>query len=387
MTKPMTSHERMLTSFLRDEVDYVPLSTFFSESQTGERKYREWQKQDPSGEHALRFQVEELGIDPLILLDISAGQHPDVTSRVWEENIPGEPHPILHKEIMTPAGPLTAAARRTQDWPHGKDIPLVSDFCVSRFVKPWLETMEDVERWAYVHMPPGDREIAAARERSQRARIWANRWGLATMSSIGMGLTAALLLFGTGCIYISMDSLEIIDSFLETEHQTTLRRLEVALDPALGVDIVSRNGFYESTDFWSPQQLRCFLSKRLREEVELVHSAGRVCSYTICTGIMPILDYLTELPFDTYCNIEPVLGNQDLRVIAKKMEGQKCIWGGISAPVHIGAGTPQTVRKAVQEAFETLGRRGFILHAVPSIRQQWPWENVQALIDEWKRLR
>ncbi len=61
--------------------------------------------------------------------------------------------------------------------------------------------------------------------------------------------------------------------------------------------------------------------------------------------------------------------------------------GGVSAPIQIGQGKLETVRKAVQNAFQVFGRRGFILHAVPSIREQWPWENVQAFIDEWKRLR
>ena len=387
MKPKMSSRERMRAAIRREEVDYVPLSTHFSESQSAERKLRTWQQGNAHGEHALRHQVEELGLDPVVYLHVSPGQHPEVTSRVWEEEASGNPHPILHKEIATPAGPLTAAVRRTEDWPHGTDVPLQSDFCVSRFVKPWLQTMEDVERWAYLHMPPGEREIAAVQEEAKRVGTWAKRWNLALMTPIGYGLTAALQLFGVDMIYVSMDNPEVVDRFLEIEHQTTMRRLEIALDPALGVDIVGRNGFYETTDFWSPGQLRDFLGKRLRAEIGLVHGAGRVCSYTVCTGIMPILDYLTELPFDAYLSIEPVLGNQDMKVVAQKLGDCKCIWGGVSAPVHIGEGTPEIVREAVREAFETFGRKGFILHAVPSIRRQWPWENVRAFIEEWKRLR
>ncbi len=387
MKPKMSSRERMLAAIRREEVDYVPLSTHFSESQSAERKFRAWQQGNAHGEHALLHQVEELGLDPVVYLYVSPGQHPEVTSRVWEEEVPGEPHPILHKEIRTPAGPLTAAVRRTEDWPHGTDVPLQSDFCVSRFVKPWLQTMEDVERWAYLHMPPGDREIAATQEQAKRVRTWAEQWGLAIVTPIGYGLTATHQLFGVDMIYVSMDNPEVMDRFLEIEHQTTMRRLEIALDPALDVDIVRRNGFYETTDFWSPQQLRDFLGKRLRAEIGLVHGAGRVCSYTVCTGIMPILDYLAELPFDAYSSIEPALGNQDMKVVAQKLGDCKCIWGGVSAPVHIGEGTPEIVREAVREAFETFGKKGFILHAVPSIRQQWPWKNVQAFIEEWKRLR
>ncbi len=162
-----------------------------------------------------------------------------------------------------------------------------------------------------------------------------------------------------------------------------MRQLKVALE---NVDIVRRNGFYETTDFWSPRQLQNFLEERLRDEAEQVRSAGRVCCYTVCTGVMPILGYLAELPFNAYEGIEPALGNQDMRIVAQKFGSKKCIWGGVSAPVHIGLGNPETVRKAVQNAFQIFGWRGFILHAVPSIREQWPWENVQAFIDEWKQL-
>jgi hypothetical protein len=45
------------------------------------------------------------------------------------------------------------------------------------------------------------------------------------------------------------------------------------------------------------------------------------------------------------------------------------------------------VRRAVREAFETFGRTGFVLSAVPSIRAHWPWENTLAMLDEWQRLR
>ena len=65
----------------------------------------------------------------------------------------------------------------------------------------------------------------------------------------------------------------------------------------------------------------------------------------------------------------------------------KCIWGGVSAQMHIGEGTPETVRRAVRDAFSAFGNKGFILEAVPFIRAHRPWKNVLAMIDEWKRLR
>ncbi len=96
----MNSRERVIVAMRRGDVDYVSLSTFFSEPQVEPGKYRDWQQQDPYGEQALRLQAEELGIDPVIPLDVPAGQHPEVSFRVWET--PGEPYPILHEGSRRP---------------------------------------------------------------------------------------------------------------------------------------------------------------------------------------------------------------------------------------------------------------------------------------------
>jgi uroporphyrinogen-III decarboxylase len=73
--------------------------------------------------------------------------------------------------------------------------------------------------------------------------------------------------------------------------------------------------------------------------------------------------------------------------LAKELGKQTCLWGGVSAPMHIGEGRPEEVRAAVRQAVEIFGRRGFILTAVPSIRPHWAWENVVAMLDEWRKVR
>ena len=376
----MNSRERMLAALRRREVDYVPCCPAFSASLAGP-EYT-WEGRADSLERV----VNELGLDAVVPVGVEPSWHPEVTTRTWKESAPGEPWPILHKEINTPAGPLHAAIRITEDLEHKEDIPLNSDWNVSRFVKPWLETMEDVERYQYVHMPPSDRQIAAARERFTSQKQLAERYGLATLADCGLGLTAALHLFGAEqSVLLSMDRPDIIQRFLEIEHQTTMKRAEVLAD--LGVDIIRRNGFYETTDFWSPRQLREWLVPLLKEEIAAMKSKGAVAAYTVCTGIMPMLDILSELDFDAYRDIEPALGHQDMKEVAARLCDRHAIWGGVSGPIHIGEGTPETARQAVRDAFATFGKRGLILSAVPSIRAHWPWENALAMFDEWRKLR
>jgi uroporphyrinogen-III decarboxylase len=182
-----------------------------------------------------------------------------------------------------------------------------------------------------------------------------------------------------------MDHPEIVERFLEIEHAATMKCAEVLAD--LDVDVICRNGFYETMDFWSPTQVEKLLAPLLKEEVEAMRSGGAAVIYTVCTGIMPMLHILADLDFDGYISIEPVLTGQDMQVVADKLCDRHAIWGGLSGPIHIGEGTPEIARQAVREAFETFGPRGLVLNPVPSIRAHWPWENSLAMFDEWRRLR
>ncbi|MHB0878322.1 MAG: uroporphyrinogen decarboxylase family protein [Anaerolineae bacterium] len=376
----MNSRQRLSAAMRRQDVDYVPCCQPFTASLLGPQYT--WVGRADSLERI----VGELGLDATVPVSIEAFWHPDVSTRVWTEQRPGDRWPVMHKQIDTPAGPLTAAIWVTDDLEHKDDIPLNSDWNVSRYVKPWLETMEDVERYRYVQLPPSDAAIADARERFARQKALADRHGLATQAGCGLGLTSAISVFGAQqAVTVSMDHPEVIDRFLEIEHQATMRRAEVLAE--LGVDIIVRNGFYETTDFWSPGQVSRFLVPRLRREIEVMKSGGAAVCYTIETGVMPLLDVYADLEFDCYHAIEPALGHQDMAVVASRLGPRHAIWGGVSGPIHIGEGDTETARQAVRDAFATFGKRGLILSAVPSIRAHWPWANALAMFDEWRALR
>lgn len=380
MSAEMTSRERVLAAVRRQEVDYVPCCCFFSASLVGP-EYT-WKGRADS----LELIVDGLGLDSYVGVGMEPSWHPEVTTQVWKEERPGEEWPVLHKRIETPVGPLTAAVRLTEDWPEGDDIPLNSDWNVSRFVKPWLETMEDVERYRYVQLPPDDQAIAKGKERFSGQKKLADEYGVITYAGCGMGLTSGLQLFGAEQgVALSMDRPEVIERFLEIEHQATMKRAELLAE--WGVDVICRNGFYETMDFWSPRQVKQWLVPLIDREIEVMKSGGSAVVYTVCTGIMPMLDVLADWDFDGYNSIEPVLTGQDMEEVAAKLCPRHSIWGGISGPIQIGEGTPEIARQAVRDAFETYGRRGLILKPVPSIRAHWPWENSLAMFEEWRKLR
>ncbi|MBU4273829.1 MAG: hypothetical protein KKA28_18365 [Planctomycetes bacterium] len=391
-----TSKEMILATIARQQVDRVPCVPHFWSSPTVEGYA--WTNEEERlhvithklGTAAmLHFGIREArGADAAEMLrfGVCARRHPDVREKVWRENRADEKYPLIHKEVTTPKGTLEAIVRETEDWPHGLDIPFFSDFNVSRYVKPWLASVADVEKWAYVYLPPEDREIGQAREAWRKTDALREKFQVPIVGTYTLGLSGAQHLFGAEPLaLLSMDQPEAVERYLEILDRTDRRCLEVLLD--FGVDIVRRNGWYESTDFWSPSQFRRFVAPRIEKESSMAHEAGRPFIYTMCTGIMPLLPILSQLNFDSLDTIEPVLGKQDMPRLARELGDKKCLWGGVSAPIHIGMGKPEDVRAAVRRAFEVFGKRGFILTAVPTIRPQWPWENVLAMIDEWQKLR
>ena len=124
----------------------------------------------------------------------------------------------------------------------------------------------------------------------------------------------------------------------------------------------------------------------LREEIQLSHQANAGYIYLMMTGVMPLLPDLATLPFDCLYGAEPALGNQDLGVIRKSLPG-KSLFGGVSGPRHFGAGTPEDTARAVEDAFEIMGKTGFLLGTGVGFRHYWSRANFAAFEEAWRRLR
>jgi uroporphyrinogen-III decarboxylase len=377
----MTGRERVLAAMRRQEVDYVPCSPLINPLTETQRRGQPWNfPWSPPGD-GVEYLKDELGTDPVVGAWWMDGMCPDacVTSRVWRE---GE---LLHKAYDTPAGELHSSVVVNELWPFGEDIPFFHDF-VAHYREPWLKSRQDVECLKHIMLPPRTREqIADMRSRFQRRKALADRLQLATMATIGSGLTSALWMFGAEklCL-LTIDDPELVDSYLEVEHQWNLRMIELALD--WGVDIVRRNGFYESCDYYSPRMLERFVGPRLRREVATVHQGGRPIAYTLYSGIMPMLEYLAGIDFDCIAMLDIAFDNVDLNAIAAKLGDKKSFWTGPSNTFHMYE-TPDVVRQAVRDAFAAFAKTGLILAACSSIHPMMPWENTLAMVDEWRKLR
>jgi len=271
-------------------------------------------------------------------------------------------------------------------WPHGRDITFFSDFNVGHFVEPWIRSEADLECLKCVLRPCEETEaLRVLREKVRQRKALADRFDLATLAHVGSGLTGAMQLFGVSelCI-MTVENPMLVDAYLEHEHRISLRTLEVLAEA--GIDIVRRNGFYETADFYGPETLDRFLGERLRREADAARAGGMLTSYTVNTGIMPILDHLDSLPFDSLFGIDIAFKDVDLPRIERKLTGDESLWIGPSSVYHLWNG-PGVTREAVRVVFDVFDRRGMILAPGVSAHSIMPWESTLAMIDEWKKLR
>ena len=430
----MTHRARLLAAIARKPVDYVPCAPFFNPLTAAQRFGRRWEFPfGPSEEEMARYCSQELGVEPAVALPIGDYQpnffmslyyrpDPRVSSKVWAEK------DEIHKVWTTPAGELHAAVKYDAQWPHGFDVPFFSDFTIGHFTTPWLESEADLECLRHTLRPlDGKEELDRVRFECGKYQAIAQELQLATIAHIGMGLTGAMQLCGSEqlCL-LMMEQPDLIKGYLELEHRMNLRHMEIACD--VGADIVRRNGFYETCDYYSPAMLEEFLGPLLREEIDAVHAAGKLIGYTVNTGVMPMLDYLARLDFDCLLHIDMAAEGVDLSQIRDKLAGpksasrncvrwpskavdpafstaleghrtaevdpppdfgtrSKSLWMGPSSVYHMWADDSDVPRNALRELFDVFGKEGLIITPSPSVHSIMPWNNFLAMVDEWKQLR
>jgi uroporphyrinogen-III decarboxylase len=378
----MTSRERVLAAIRRQPVDYVPCSPLLNPLHELQRRGKPWNfPWDPSSDET-EYLVTVLGVDRVIGRWWLGWIYPeeDVTSRVWQE---GE---TLHKAYDTPSGVLHSAVVYNDLWPFGQDIPFFHDF-LGHYTEPWLKTEADLECLKHVLLPPRTQEqIDRVRAAFQATQAVADQFQLATLATVGSGLTSALWMFGAENLgLLVVDNPGLVQSYLDLEHRWTLQMMDVLLD--CGVDIVQRTGFYETSNYYGPAMLERFLATMLREEVEMAHQAGRPFSYLLYSGIMPMLDYLATIDFDCVSSLDIAFDNVDLAKVNAKLGDRRSFWTGPSNTFHMYAKDPEVVRQAVRDVFTAFGKTGLIITACSSVHPMMPWENTLAMIDEWRKLR
>ncbi|MDH7568472.1 MAG: uroporphyrinogen decarboxylase family protein, partial [Armatimonadota bacterium] len=379
----LSSRERILRSIAGEEVDHVPfcqlLFSGLRQRCAGERDFA--RRQLEAGMDV----VVDLGAPPLRLA-------PEVRVECRKEG--ASPHPLLHKTYRTPAGDLHTVVEQTPDWPHGDDIPLFSDYLIPRARKFLVCEEKDLEPLQFLLMPPTAEAVALYRERARQRAAFAAAHGLATRA--GFSRLPDTLCWLCGCEAFATWGItrpRLFGRLVERVARTQEAQIAAALEarPHLLIDPQ-----WYGTPFLSPSLYREFLARPLCRRVEMAHCAGaRFCAIATA-NVHPFAALFRDVQMDALFGVDPLEGGWNLPRAKQELGSHICLWGGVNAYLSVVHATPAETRAAVRYAMESLAPGGrFILAAVDDIRIEnhqrspaWPavWENVMAMVDQWRRL-
>jgi hypothetical protein len=348
-----------------------------------------------SHRHQLK-KVEEmlaLGVDDMVRLEPPLGWAEEYVVegvRGLEANLrklsgQGEERPVLEKTYNTPEGPLKTVVKTTEDWPHGDNIPVFSDFNVSRALEYLVKNRSDIPRLKTLLGEPKPEEYRRFKEEAAELRKAARKLGVVLEGGrTVLGDSLVWLLGIEGLIYGSFDDPGFIAELLDTICEWEKRRLALLLDQQ--VELVFHSAWYEITDFWTPELYREMLVPRLRELIDMTHQAGAKFAYIITKSYDALAEELLSLGADCLYGADPLQGAANLEFHKKTYKGKVCLWGGLSAAVTLGQGTREEIEQSVRDAIRELAPGGgFVLFPVDGIiAGANPWENTRVLLDTWR---
>ncbi len=284
----MSSRQRMLAAIEGRETDYVPCSFMIFAALRGRCE---------SDEEFVRRQVA-MGLDAFVATaswasarnlehrDVPGIDHrypPQVRVRQWKEQGGAESglaprHGVLHKEYVTPDGTLKTEVMATEDWPYPDHVPLFDDYLVPRATKFPVEGPDDLPALRHLLGAPDPEAVEKFRANAIPAKALAQELDLLLTGGMGLGIEGGAWLCGMEqLIFHAVDEPEMVDELAEILHEWNVARMREVL--AVGVDLFTRRGWYEGTDFWSPPMYERFVFPYLKREVELAHEAGAKFGY------------------------------------------------------------------------------------------------------------
>jgi len=382
----MTTRERIMAACDHKAVDHVPLCV---DGAVCHGKVFFVSDLHPDPFERARFYMD-LGLDTGIRLSVPWSFPEDVKVKEWREEGADGNGTLLHKEYVTPRGTLEQVVRKTEDYPRGP-VPLFSDHLVpsARSKKHLVSTEEDIEKLECLFQGPSATAIDRFRREAKPAREFCDEHQIVlSASSRGVGDPVIWMSGVENALIMAMTEKDAFRRYVEIVSDRQLRVSEAAIDA--GVDFIVRRGWYESTDFWSPDLYREFFLGPLAKQVTLAHQAGVRLTYIMNSGAMPLLGFFKEIGFDVYSNIDPMAAGTDLAKIKREVGDQIALCGGLNNNLVIERGTEGEVEAAVAQAMETLAPgSGFILAPGDALlsTDEITKRNFYKMIETWRSLR
>lgn len=294
---------------------------------------------------------------------------------------------FLKKIYITPKGKLAVIAEKTEDWPHGNNIPVFSDFVVSRAKEFLIKTYKDLKSLKYILGKPKKEEFIKFKEEIVELKKAANRLGLLLEGGFtSLGDSLVWLLGLQNMILAVYDDPDFISELLDLLCDWEENRNEVIINA--GIEVLVHSAWYEITDFWTPNHYREILKPRLSRLVKMAHQANIKFKCIATKSFNDLVDDYIDLKIDSIMGLDPIQGNADLKVVKEKVNNKISLWGGINSALTLGMGTKKEIEEATYNAIKDLAPGGgFVLYPVDCISASVnPWDNIEIMINKWKEI-
>ncbi len=197
--------------------------------------------------------------------------------------------------------------------------------------------------------------------------IWETAWALRGLADLLMDL---------------VENRELADRILDIPHRYHLeaakRLVAMGVDMIwLGDDVGSQQGMIMSPDLW-----RAVLKPRLAEFIHTLKeiNPGLKIAYHSCGNVAPIVGDLVDIGLDVLNPIQPACMNPEH--LKDAYGGRLCFWGSVDVQKTLPFGTPEDVRREVEERIRILGRNGgLLLGPTHHVQLDTPMENFWAMIN------
>jgi hypothetical protein len=384
MKQSMSSRERVLATIAGKPADYVPLCFDGICHGILPMLSERFPDRIERTEHLLGR-----GIDTALSLEAPINSRSGYETEETVIHAAGEPYPLLRRTYRTSRGALEQLVSRTPDYPE--HVKLWSDHNVpkGRSRRFLVEKEADLDALELILRPPEESELEEFRAQMLAYRRFCDRRGVLLAGYLqGVGDPLLWMSGVEGMLIPAMEEPEFMDRYVGIVERLDDARLERYLEA--GVDLVVRRGWYESTDFWSPALFRRFLQEPLSRQVRKAHQAGVLYCYVMNSGSVPLFPAFREVGFDMYSNFDSLDLKCGLSLVARELGTTMALCGGVNNQHVLERGSEEEVRKAVRDAFDALAPTGrFVLAPGDSVlaTHKAARENVETMIDEWRKLR
>lgn len=170
---------------------------------------------------------------------------------------------------------------------------------------------------------------------------------------------------------------EIAIKNLERIYQAVGDRVQILFMD--GTDLASQNSLFCSPDTYA--ELYLPYSRKLNDWIH-AHTKWKTVKHC-CGGCEPLIEGFIDAGFDILNPVQTSARGMDPKLLVEKYGGRIVFWGGgVDTQQTLPFGTPEQVRRQVEERVEIFGQtNGFVFNPVHNIQCNTPVENLLAMFE------